>query len=172
MGKNNKLEEAKEVFISQWGTLGSGWGVNRTFAQIQGLLMVSDSPLCTDEIMERLSISRGNAHANLKMMINWGLAKVEIRPGDRKEYFVGEKEPWKLFVAVAKERQRREIDPSLAILNDCIDNTQGIDSKEADDFRKQIQNNIEFMERGTAILEKLIKHKNSKILSLIMKILG
>jgi DNA-binding transcriptional regulator GbsR (MarR family) len=172
MEKNKELENAKELFISQWGTLGSGWGVNRTFAQIQALLMVSDEPLCTDDIMEKLSISRGNAHSNLKMMINWGIVRVEIRPGDRKEYFIGEKEPWKMFVAISKERQRREIDPSLAILNECLDNTRDIDSKEAREFRKQLESNIEFLERGTKILEKLMKHKDSKILNMIMKILG
>ena len=169
--KSDKLEAAKQSFVNQWGTLGSGWGVNRTFAQILALLMVSDKPLNTDQIMEKLSISRGNAHSNLKDLISWGLAKSEIIKGDRKEYFVGEKDPWKMFVAIAKVRTRKEVSPTAEVLNNLIDEVEDINSKEAREFQEQLETMIDFIETGKKILNLLTKQKNQKALNLIMKVL-
>lgn len=69
---SDKLKESKEEFIAQWGALGTQWGINRTMAQIHALLMISAQPMCTDEVMEELEVSRGNAHTNLKELVAWG----------------------------------------------------------------------------------------------------
>ena len=71
-----KLNEAKKQFLESWGLLGSQWGINRTMAQIHALLLVSDKPLTTDEIMAELNISRGNANMNLRDLVEWELAQV------------------------------------------------------------------------------------------------
>ena len=76
------LDEAKEDFITQWGAMGSAWGVNRTLAQIHALLIVSSEPMTTDQVMEELQISRGNAHTNLRELVDWGLLRSLYR--DRK----------------------------------------------------------------------------------------
>ena len=76
----------KDKFVSQWGVMGTQWGINRTMAQIHALLMTSPEAMTTDEVMEELSISRGNAHTNLKELVNWGLLRIVTRKGERKEY--------------------------------------------------------------------------------------
>ena len=98
---------ARDEFIAQWGALGSAWGINRTMAQIHALLMISPQPLSTDDIMEDLQISRGNAHTNLRELTGWGLIRSVIRKGERKEYFEAEKDVWKIFCIVTRERKRR-----------------------------------------------------------------
>ena len=42
-------------------------------AQVHALLLASDKPLSTDEVMEALQISRGNANMNLRDLMNWEL---------------------------------------------------------------------------------------------------
>ncbi|MCB1210760.1 MAG: ArsR family transcriptional regulator, partial [Verrucomicrobiales bacterium] len=81
------LDKARDEFVTQWGALGSAWGINRTMAQIHALLMTSPNPLSTDEVMEQLAASRGNAHTNLKELVNWGLVRIVTRKGERREYF-------------------------------------------------------------------------------------
>lgn len=106
-----KFDEAKKQFIQTWGTLGSEWGINRTMAQIHALLLISPAPVTTDEIMEELQISRGNANMNLRDLVGWNLIKKELVPADRKEYFVAEKDIWEVARRIATERKRREIEP-------------------------------------------------------------
>ena len=68
-----KLKHARDEFVSQWGALGTQWGINRTMAQIHALLMTAPVAMTTDEVMAELEISRGNAHTNLKELVAWGL---------------------------------------------------------------------------------------------------
>ncbi|MDV3308741.1 MAG: MarR family transcriptional regulator [Cyclobacteriaceae bacterium] len=111
-----KLSEAKSQFIQAWGTLGSKWGINRTMAQIHALLLVSPDPMSAEEIMEGLNISRGNVNMNVRELIDWGLVDKLHKPGDRKEYFVAEKDIWEVTKRVARERKKRELEPVLKVL--------------------------------------------------------
>ncbi len=113
-----ELNEAKQKFIEAWGKLGSEWGINRTMAQIHALLLISPEALTTEEIMETLSISRGNANMTLRDLIGWGLIEKQHRAGERKEYFYADKDTWNIARQVAKERRKRELDPVLKVLDE------------------------------------------------------
>lgn len=108
-----QLDEAKNKFIQQWGSLGSKWGINRTMAQIHALFLITKEPLSAEEVMETLQISRGNANMNIRTLIDWGLVYKEHKLGERKEFFTGEKEIWKVAQRVIKIRQRSELDPIM-----------------------------------------------------------
>ncbi|MBS1532840.1 MAG: transcriptional regulator [Bacteroidetes bacterium] len=113
-----ELAQGKQKFIEAWGRLGSEWGINRTMAQVHALLLISPEALTTEEIMEQLSISRGNANMTLRDLIGWGLIEKQHRAGERKEYFYAEKDVWLIARQVAQERKKRELDPVLKVLNE------------------------------------------------------
>ena len=104
-------QHALDEFVRLWGDMATQWGINRTMAQIHALLYASERPLDTDEIMERLDISRGNANMNLRALIDWNLAHKHNLAGSRKDYFVGETDVWTVTKTIIEERQRREIKP-------------------------------------------------------------
>ena len=116
-----KLTEAKQQFISSWGAFGTHWGINRTMAQIHALLLVSPDPMTQDDIMEELTISRGNTNMNIRELINWGLVERVILSGERKEFFTAEKDIWKVVKRIVKERKKRELDPMLKLLDQLED---------------------------------------------------
>jgi len=130
-----KLSEAKEKYVQTWGTFATNWGINRTMAQVHALLLSSGKPLSTDEVMEHLEISRGNANMNLRALIDWGIVRKEFIKGDRKEYFVAEKDIWYLFKQITKERRKREIEPVISFLEELKD-IDDKDSEEAKEFIK------------------------------------
>src|SRR6218665_2784840 len=107
------IKEAKQQFIQSWGVFGSNWGINRTMAQIHALLLVAPDALNADEIMEELQISRGNVNMNLRDLMNWGIVDKVLKPGERKEFFVAEKDIWKVAMRIMKERKKRELDPII-----------------------------------------------------------
>ncbi|MGL6125837.1 transcriptional regulator [Chryseobacterium artocarpi] len=130
-----QLSEAKEKYIQTWGTFATNWGINRTMAQVHALLLASGKPLSTDEVMEQLEISRGNANMNLRALIDWGIVRKEFIKGDRKEYFVAEKDVWYLFKQITKERRKREIEPVISFLEE-LRNIEDNDTEEAQEFIK------------------------------------
>jgi DNA-binding transcriptional regulator GbsR (MarR family) len=119
-----KLTEARQQFISSWGAFGTRWGINRTMAQIHAFLLISAEPLTQDDIMEELNISRGNTNMNIRELINWGLVERVILPGERKEFFIAEKDIWKVVRQIVKERKKRELDPMLKLL-DQLEEVEG-----------------------------------------------
>ncbi|WP_449386940.1 GbsR/MarR family transcriptional regulator [Chryseobacterium lineare] len=123
-----QLSEAKEKYIQTWGTLATNWGINRTMAQVHALLLAEGKPLSTDEVMEKLSVSRGNVNMNIRNLMDWGLVRKELVKGDRKEYFVAERDMWYLFKQLVKERKKREIEPVL----NSISELKNIDEKTED----------------------------------------
>ena len=104
------LAEAKAQFINLWGVSGTSWGVSKTLAQVHALLLVSPQALSTEDIMEQLSISRGNASQTVRELIDWGLIYKELRPGERREYFVAEKDLLRVTQCIIAARKRRELD--------------------------------------------------------------
>ena len=122
------LREAREQFIAAWGQMGSNWGIPRTMAEVHSLLFILGRPLNTDDVMEYLEISRGNASMTLRSLLEWGLTRrVHIR-GDRKEYFEAEQDVWKLFRTILRERKKREVDPVLESLQRCRDLTADVET--------------------------------------------
>ncbi len=158
------LLKAREDFVSQWGSIGNAWGINRTMAQIHALLMTSPRPLTTDEIMEDLRISRGNANTNLRDLVGWGLIRTILRKGERKEYFEAEKDVWKMFCIIARERKRREISPAMAVLKKCGEETKGLKTAEARDFHQQMNSLLDFLKLGERVLETISSTEKSRIM--------
>jgi DNA-binding transcriptional regulator GbsR (MarR family) len=166
------LAHARDEFVAQWGAMGSAWGINRTMAQIHALLMTSDRALTTDEVMADLKISRGNAHQNLRELVGWGLVRSVIRKGERKEYFESEKDVWRMFCIVARERKRREIEPALKALRACEEQTRGLRGDKATAFNKQIRALSEFVGQADGILDRVSRSEASSIMPLLLKMLG
>lgn len=155
MSETENFIQAKDDFIASWGALGTNWGISRTMAQIHALLMINPVSMSTDEVMEELKISRGNAHTNLKDLVGWGLVKIIVKKGERKEYFEAEKDVWKTFTIVLKERKRREIEPAINLLQDCAERTKDEQSDEAKAFYQQMQELESFAKFASSMGEKI-----------------
>ncbi len=165
-----KLEAAKEELIQAWGNLGHSWGINKTMAQIHALLMVSPKPLSTEEIMNDLSISRGNANMNLRALLDWGICSRVSVPGERKEYFKSEKDIWALARQVARERRKRELEPIIKVLREVSD-VPADGSDEAKEFRKVVKELRNFAEKSDNLLETFIRAEESWFWNSVMKLM-
>jgi DNA-binding transcriptional regulator GbsR (MarR family) len=104
------LAEAKAQFIHTWGVTGASWGVSKTLAQVHALLLVSPVALSTEDLMAQLKISRGNASMTVRELLDWGLIYKELRPGERREFFVAEKDMLQVTRCIIRARKRRELD--------------------------------------------------------------
>ncbi len=167
-----RLEEAREQFVAQWGALGTQWGINRTMAQIHALLMTTAQPLGTDDVMEKLQISRGNAHTNLKELVAWGLVRVVVKKGERREFFEAEKDVWQIFTTVARERKRREIDPALGVLHQCAEDSRDMQTPEGKQFHEQMRQLEEFVGFASKVADRVAGMKHGFAIQLAAKMLG
>lgn len=165
-----KFIEAKSKFIQTWGALGSQWGINKTMAQIHALLMISPEALSMEDIMEELQISRGNTSMNLRSLMDWGIVFKEYKPGERKEFFSAEGNINELARKIAKERSRREIKPTLRVLQE-ISTIDGEESSKAAHFKAKTEELYDFVSNADNMLEKIIDQKENWITKTILKLM-
>ncbi|MCC8410712.1 transcriptional regulator [Mucilaginibacter sp. UR6-1] len=165
-----ELAEARQKFIETWGKLGSEWGINRTMAQVHALLLIAPEALTTEEVMEALSISRGNANMTLRDLINWGLVEKQHKPGERKEYFFAEKDAWTIARQVAQERKKRELDPLLKVLNELSEVKGNEKDAEYKTFKTSVKGITKLSANVNKTLETMIKAEESWFWGSILKI--
>ncbi len=170
------LGPAAKKFVVHWGEMGARWGVNRTVAQIHALLYISSRPLNAEEIAESLSVARSNVSTSLRELDRWGIVKVSHVLGDRRDYFESLQDTWEMIRLILEERKRREIDPTLSVLEACLDeceNSEPVDPQ----VRERLQNMLglfhtmdawykDIMSFPSAALKRLVgmRQKVSKLL--------
>lgn len=163
------LQEAKDLFIQSWGNFGSNWGINKTMAQVHALLLVTENPISTEDIMSYLDISRGNANMNIRTLIEWGLVTKDIINGTRKEYFVAEKDILIVVKQIIINRKKKELEPTIKILED-VQKIEG-ESKEKENFVRMVQEIEHFSRKADILLDKLIEADANWILSSFLKMI-
>ncbi len=156
-----KLQEAKAQFIASWGAFGTHWGISRTMAQVHALLLISPDSITADDIMEELQISRGNANMNIRELIDWGLIDRVIVPGARKEYFVAEKDIWKVGKQILKERKKRELEPMIKMMTLISDVEGDKKDKHVKQFIETLNGIKKLTEQADKTLENIIKAEES-----------
>lgn len=165
-----ELAEAKQMFIETWGKLGSEWGINRTMAQVHALLLISPEALTTEEIMEALSISRGNANMTLRDLMGWGLIEKQHKAGERKEYFYADKDTWNIARQVAKERRKRELDPVLKALDELSKVEGDSSDPEFKTFNKSVTDINKLAKNVDKTLDTMLKAEENWFWGSIFKI--
>ena len=165
-----EIEKAKRQFISLWGNFGTQWGINRSMAQVHALLLCSENPICTEDLMEQLQISRGNANMSLRDLMNWNLIYKKTIIGERKEFFVAEKDSWEVAKRIVKERKRREIEPLIQHLNEISKETIN-ENQESKEFIKTIENISQMVTKLNSVSNTLIKAEENAFFGLFIKMM-
>jgi DNA-binding transcriptional regulator GbsR (MarR family) len=160
-----------EAFVLHFGEMGSRWGINRTVGQIYAVLFVAEQPLCADDIVERLGISRSNVSMGLKELQNWNLLKPRHVQGDRREFFGTPDDIYAIVRTLVDERKKREIDPTLTMLRELLMQSPGSDAERYAQARlKEMHELIELMTGWYADVQKLDTERLIQLLSMGSKV--
>ena len=164
-----EYQEAKEKFISTWGSLGTLWGINKAMAQIQSLLFISTKPLSMEDIMDELKISRGNTSMNLRQLMDWGIVTKELIPGERKEFFTTEKDVQELARHIAKERSRREIKPVIKVLKE-VSSIKDDGTAKTKELIKQTKALHDLADTADTMLNKMVNQEQNWLTQALLRL--
>ena len=165
------LQQRKEKFIAIWGTLGSQWGINRTMAQIHAYLLSSTEARTTEDMMEELKISRGNANMNTRTLIDWGLVHKVIKSGERKEFFEAEGDLWEVTRRITMQRRKRELTPLLKKLDALKDKKTKKGKKEEEHFDALVKDISNIASKTDKVLNKIENMDQNWFTSTLLKFL-
>jgi len=150
------LNPIEQRFILHWGEMGTRWGINRTVAQVHALLFLSPRPLHAEEIATTLAVARSNVSTSLRELQGWGIVRIVHILGDRRDHFESLKDVWEMFRTVAEQRKRREIDPILQILRECVGELEKAGT-EAEYTRESLEDMLQFLTTTTGLFEEVIQ---------------
>ena len=165
------VAQGQERFIALWGDMGARWGVPRSMTELHAMLYIVGESMNTDEIMKKLSISRGNASMTLRTLLDWGIVTRTHKRDDRKDYYTAEQDVWKLFATVARARKRRELEPLASTLQSLTNTLKGVDTSEVVAQRKRLESMLEFIVQFDGISERFLSMGGSSI-EIFAKLLG
>jgi DNA-binding transcriptional regulator GbsR (MarR family) len=164
-----ELIEGKEKFLHIWGTMSTQWGVSRAMAEIHGLLLFTTEPISAEDIMEYLKMSRGNVHINLHTLMDWNLIQKVLKVGERREFFVAEKDIWIITRNIMIQRKKRELEPLLKSLDE-LSNIKG-EGEETENFIKLIKDIKMLSSKVDVTLENLIQAESQWIIGTFLKLM-
>lgn len=161
-----ELNSVMQQFILHWGEMGNRWGVNRSVAQIHALLYLADKPLSAEEIAETLRIARSNVSNSLKELQNWELVTITHVLGDRRDHFEAKKDIWEILTVILDGKKRREIDPAIGILEQCL-RTETNGEKTDPATQARLHSMLEFLTEASQWYEQTRAIPRSTLLKLM-----
>lgn len=156
-----KLQEAKMEFVQTWGAIGSSWGIPRSMAQIHALLLASNEALSTEDVMETIQISRGNANINIRELINWNLVSKQHKLGERKEFFTANADIMAMAQNIVQERKKRELQPVLDLMAKLKSEEIEGSKEEVEHFQKLMNELDDFIKQLDQLSEIWLKLKDN-----------
>lgn len=149
-----ELSPTLKEFVLRYGELASHWGLNKTEAQIHGLLFISETPLTAEDIATTLDVARSNVSNSIYELHQWGCIRTVHVLGDRREHYESVKDVWEIFRNAVNEQKRREIDPVYRMLDETVQKLDK-DGKESAHAKKQISDMLEFFKIMTSWYEDM-----------------
>lgn len=159
------LPPITQSFVGHFGEMGARWGVNRTVGQIYAVLFLSAEPLCADDLVDKLGVSRSNVSMGLKELQSWRLVSLVKKPDDRRDYFDTPDDLWRIVRTLAEERKRREIDPTVSRLRELMMESATTEAEKHAQFR--IAETLALIELLTGWYDDVSRLENDRLIMLL-----
>lgn len=158
------LSTFRQDFVLHFGEMGSRWGINRTVGQIYAVLFLSDKPMCAEEIVDALGVSRSNVSMGLKELQGWNLVRLSHVPGDRRDWFATPDDLWLIVRTLVEERKKREIDPTLTKLRELEMQTPAPEDRAAHARMAELRELIELL---TGFHDDMARIETDRLIALL-----
>jgi DNA-binding transcriptional regulator GbsR (MarR family) len=99
-------KEVIDIFVRIAGVL----SLPRSVGELYGVLFVSPKPLCIDDLMRKLKISKGSTSQGLKILRSFGAVNPVYVAGDRRDFFTAEAGLRKIVTGFVNEQIRPHLD--------------------------------------------------------------
>src|SRR5215469_16443142 len=107
------LDETRRSFIENLSRISEFWGYPRAMGALYGALYLSPTPLSLDDLIPIVGVTKGAISTNIRALEQLGMVHKQVRPGDRKDYYLADTDFWKITRTILERRQKPEFDKAL-----------------------------------------------------------
>ncbi|WP_160300823.1 GbsR/MarR family transcriptional regulator [Kiritimatiella glycovorans] len=145
--------EVIELFVRMAGML----NLPRSVGELYGLLFISPEPLCIDDLMARLNISKGSVSQGLRILRSFRAVKPVYLPGSRRDYYVAEDQLRRIAAGFVDE----ELQPHLESGEQRLKRMRELVGAMPEAQRPFLEEKVEHLEnwhrKGTTVLPLVMK---------------
>lgn len=163
------FDEAKIKFVQNWGNMATHWGISKTMGMVHALLLIANKPLHVDELAMELGISKSNANMTVRSLVEWKIVYKTCCCGERKEFYVAEKNLWKVFIRIIEQRKSKELEPMIHMLQE-LSHLKG-ECPESQEFLKVVQDLGHFSKKADNALDNIVKSESSFLMQSFIKMM-
>lgn len=115
-----ELSSTARRFVREWGELGERWGLDRQTAEVQAMLYLAGEPLDAQSIGDALEMDEHEVRTCVARLREIGIVLPGSRSPDGRERWLCVPDVWEMFRRILEDRRRREVDPALSVLRECV----------------------------------------------------
>lgn len=133
-------------------------GLPRSIGEIYGLLFITNHPLALDDIVIRLSISKGSASQGLKMLKELGAVKEAEKASERRTYYEPAVDLKRLVGGFIREQIRPHLESGRSKVRNLTDAVKLVENPERREFlSERVERLDNWMSRSGTVLPILQK---------------
>ena len=126
MSRNQSAEwiAARRRFIEAGGHTTQLFGLGRILGQLYALLYLSPRPLCLDEIVGELGVSKASVSTTVRQLERWTAVKRVWIKGDRRDFYEAETDFQSLLKQGVLATLRKKLETAgvqMAVVEACLD---------------------------------------------------
>jgi DNA-binding transcriptional regulator GbsR (MarR family) len=141
-------QEVIDIFVRMAGVL----NLPRSVGELYGLLFISPEPLCINDCMKKLNISKGSTSQGLKILRSFGAVNTVYVPGDRRDFFQAETALRKIVTGFVNEEVRPHLENGRDRMARLETLSAGQDPENKDFFAERIAHLKNWQKRAGLLL--------------------
>ncbi len=116
---NPDLQTVHNNMLDGLSQLSDYLGFSKIMGQLYGALLLSAEPLCLDDLMEMLEVSKASVSMNLRTLEHMGMVRQAwVRGGGgRRKYYEAETDFSQIITNILSGREMRDVDRALSVMN-------------------------------------------------------
>jgi len=142
---DQNLIEARQTFIQGMSRISQFWGFSKVMGAIFGALYLSPEPLCLDDLVKEVNVTKGAVSTNIRGLERLGMVHKHIQIGERRDFYTAETDFWKIARGILSEREKSEFDRAIHTVDESLELVQSAapsedEAETAMFYQKRLQN--------------------------------
>ncbi len=113
-------QQAVGLVAEAIGEIMGFWNFKPSMGRVWSVLYLSAAPLDAEQIEAQTGLSSGMVSTSLTELLQWGVVRRELAPGERRRLFVAETDIWMLVARVFRDRELRMVARSIEQLEAAL----------------------------------------------------
>lgn len=168
---NQVLQQSQQHFIQGMSRISSFWGFPKAMGAIYGAIYLSPAPICLDDLVEQVGVSKGAVSTNVRQLERLGMVHKHILLGERRDFYSAETDFWKIIKGILKEREQSEFDLALHTVSESLDMLAEQDGELAQFYHERMSAMQSFFKVLDSIVNAILRVESLITLNMLRKMI-